>query len=166
MAAGPSAIAAIYMKYGDIKGGVAEINHSDWIEIDSFTWGTGRDVRPGRAGNAPPRPGPGSIAISKQADISTAAFMEHCSRATRTSEVIIHISEPAAPDRFWEYHLRDVRIGLCQSAGPTESITLNYEAVAWRPVRVTRQPRILGPQSVPLPREPEPLSDTRLPRER
>jgi len=35
---------AIYMKYGSIKGPVTTDGFKDWIELNSFQWGVGRDV--------------------------------------------------------------------------------------------------------------------------
>ena len=35
---------AIYLQYGDVKGEVTEPNHTDWIELSSFSWSVNRNI--------------------------------------------------------------------------------------------------------------------------
>src|SRR5262245_56642668 len=71
-----------YLKLGDIKGESADSNHKDWIEIQSYSWGTS-SARPGAA-----PPSPGTLTISKTLDKASPQLAQRCTAKQSVPEVV------------------------------------------------------------------------------
>jgi len=65
---------ALYMKYGDIKGAVTTDGFKDWIELNSFQWGTSRQIDSAARGSTArghSEPNLSEVTVTKPTDVAS-----------------------------------------------------------------------------------------------
>src|SRR5690348_18124860 len=65
---------AIYMKYGDIKGPVTTDGFKDWIELESFHWGSSRHIGTAARGSTSrehSEPTLAEVTVTKRTDLAS-----------------------------------------------------------------------------------------------
>jgi type VI secretion system secreted protein Hcp len=146
------AFVAIYMKYGNIKGDATQSDHEDWINIDDFTWQIDWNIQNRASIDAKnntrdgAHPTIGNIMVKKTADGATTHLLkaitnpeklngEHCIIRFLLTSLLTGTDHDAKRQPFLEYILYDTLITQIQmhadaNSRPTETITLNFTAVA------------------------------------
>jgi len=146
------AIAAVdmFIKIEGIDGESRDKDHSGWIEVESFSWGSqgasvrGRDASRGRSRQAEPVM-PGSLTITKSMDQASTSLMRACSSGKIFDEVIVDLlrtDEKTGLVQYTAYTLLEVRLTSCASSGSdersTENVTLNYSKIDYEYTPVDR----------------------------
>lgn len=135
-----AAHAAAYIKIAEIKGESTDRDHSDWIVLDSVSWGSSRGSRRAAGTGSVPRLGTvGDVVVVKQVDASSPKILEAITNGETFPTVELDLANPdgsqPAKEPFLRYTLSDVIItSYTLSAGaqgerPTESISFNYAKV-------------------------------------
>jgi len=143
--------AAIYMKFGDIKGESTDSNHIEWADIESFSWGIACEpTSPTGGGGTTVKP----LVITKRIDKSSPLLMLSCGTGQPIPEVTLELEDPSrnGGDSYYKITFEDVIVSSFQSGPtdgdslPTESVSFNYTKITWTyypadgspPVEVTR----------------------------
>jgi type VI secretion system secreted protein Hcp len=137
----PTTVAsAAYMKLGEIKGESIDAQHKEWIEVQSFSWGTSNAGRVGAtAGIATPAT-PGTLTITKKMDKASPVLMQRCSGSQKAPEVVVHLPSSQRGQGYMEYVLKDVIISACTQANGQESLSFNYSKIEMKSAVVTAAP--------------------------
>jgi type VI secretion system secreted protein Hcp len=128
--------APVYMKYGDIKGGVTAPGRADWIEILSVAHSL--QPVPGRSSLE------SSLHLTKPVDKASPKLMEHCAGGTVLPLAQLEFMEETPSQvRYFDIRLENVLITSIENSGgtadrPMESLSLNYEKITW--TYTTRRP--------------------------
>jgi type VI protein secretion system component Hcp len=121
-----------FVKLAEVKGESVDAQHKEWIEIESFSWGTSNS---GRVAAAPAVPGTppssGTLMITKTLDKSTPMLAQRCSGKQNVPEVTVHL--PSAGGMM-EYVLKDVMISACVQSSGRESLAFNYAKIEMKAV--------------------------------
>lgn len=133
------ALAAGYMKIGDIKGESTDEAHKDWINLLSVSSSIARSAA-ATARVAPRGPGrlrsarPGELFVVKQMDASSPKLQEALAKGTFFAEVEIHFQSTGDNEPYFTIKLENARISSVNpsspsSSTPRESFSLNYEEI-------------------------------------
>jgi type VI secretion system secreted protein Hcp len=120
---------AAFMKLGEIKGESVDSQHKDWIEIQSFSWGTSNAGRPGATTGIAAPTSPGTLTISKTMDKASPVILQRCSGKQNVPEVVVHLPSNQRGQAYMEYVLKDVFISSCTQANGRESLSFNYAKI-------------------------------------
>jgi type VI secretion system Hcp family effector len=120
---------AAFMKLGEIKGTSADAQHKEWIEIQSFSWGTSNSGRVAATVAAASPTSPGTLTITKILDKSTPLLAQRCSGNQSVPEVTVHLPSPQKGQAMMEYVMKDVIISSCNQANGQESLSFNYAKI-------------------------------------
>jgi type VI secretion system secreted protein Hcp len=130
---------AIYMKYGSIKGPVTTEGFKDWIELESFQWGVGRNVGTAARGSTSrehSEPTLHEINVTKRADIaSPKLFLDAVGgKLDNKVEIKFTTTTKGKVETFLAYKLENTGIsGYSMSSGgdmPSETLSLNFTKIA------------------------------------
>lgn len=147
LGASNAALAAGYLKIGDIKGEARDARHKNWIEIESWSWGQ----TAGASTQSAPSGGPGTLTIVKTTDKSTPKLQEACVSGKMFKDVELDLPSGGRAMTYTTYTMSDVRLSCAPAAPgvPTEQISFNFTKIEWdyRPGRETPKPRVQGYQS-------------------
>ena len=130
---------AVYMKFGDIKGSVTTDKFKDWIELDSFSFSTNRNVGTAARGAShreSTEPTIGEIHITKKVDTATPKLFMDAVAGHLDSKVTIKMTTTTknGVTDFLTYELTETGVSSysIQSHGdhPSESMTLNFTKVS------------------------------------
>ncbi len=160
-----AAAADIYLKFEGIKGSVAATGElcpgddlprdnaantragKDWIQIDSYQWGTARGMT-GTAGTAANReassPSVSEIAVTKMTDTATPKLAKPLARGSLTlkmpaGQCIVGARYPAATlnTPYMRYEMENVMVSSCSASSgggggslPMEEISFNYDKIS------------------------------------
>ena len=129
---------AIYMKFGDIKGSVTTDKYKDWIELDSFSFSTNRNVGTAARGalhRESSEPTIGEIHVTKKADTASpklfldavAGHLDNKIKITMTTTTKGGVTD------FLTYELAEAGVSSYSAASggdhPSESLTLNFTKI-------------------------------------
>ena len=129
---------AIYMKYGSIKGAVTTEGFKDWIELNSFQWGTGRGIASAAHSSTSrerSEPSLSEITVTKLMDVSSPKLFTESVAGELNNKVTITFTTTTknTVEPFLKYELENTGIsGYSVSSGgdmPSESISLNYTKI-------------------------------------
>jgi len=133
-----------YMKLGDIKGGVLQENHKDWIMINSWSISAARPVVSDQGSEESRHRGEsqvGEISVSKVIDKSTVYIVQDLLKGTVQKEAMIEMTTTEGDKKVKTYFtlkMTDVRITNHSLSGAgdegslaSESFSLNPTAVTW-----------------------------------
>ena len=133
---------AIYMKYGDIAGGVTTDGFKDWIQLHSFQWGIGRGVstphgsEDTREGS---EPSVSEVVVTKRMEKSSPKLWQDAVGGDFSAKVTITFTSTTKDkvESYLEYTFTDTGLsGYSASAGaddpPSESLSLNFAKVSWK----------------------------------
>jgi type VI secretion system secreted protein Hcp len=128
---------AIYIKYGDIKGGVTTEGFADQVELGSFQFGVGRGIASPTGSGADREASVASlseITVTKMFDKSSNKFlMESLMGEGRDCEITFTRTAQGQESAYLKYTLTDALIsGYSLSSGgdrPSESISINFVKV-------------------------------------
>src|SRR6476646_4200392 len=117
---------AIYMKYGSIKGPVTTDGFKDWIELESFHWGSSRHIGTAARGSTSrehSEPTLSEITVTKRTDVaSPKLFLDSVARKL-----------DGKVETFLTYSLEDTGVSnySLTSGGdmPMESLSLNFTKI-------------------------------------
>lgn len=132
---------AIYMNFNAlaIKGNVTAAGFEDWIEVDSFSLGTGRGISMevgNMANREATRPSISEVTISKMLDNASGGLFKESLTGVEGVEVKISIVQTGAKqvEKFAEYVLSDVLISSYSvnasgGSAPYESLSLSFSKI-------------------------------------
>lgn len=132
---------AIYVKFGDVEGGVTEDKHKGWIEVNSFQFGVARSVSSGAGGQTRESTAPSisEIVVSKVNDIASPKLYEDSLAGTFDTPVTIEMTQTTkkATETYLKIELTDCGISSysISSGGdaPMESLSLNFTKIEYIP---------------------------------
>ena len=108
---------AIYMNFNNkkIKGNVTAAGYEDWIELDSFSLGTGRGITMevgNMANREASRPSISEVSVTKMMDNASGGLFKESLTGVEGVVVQIHIVQTGAKqvEKFAAYELTDVLI--------------------------------------------------------
>lgn len=150
MALAGNALAAGFLKIGDIKGESTDQAHKDWIVIESWSFG---ESRPGTAAATTGKRQHAPFKVTKAVDKSSPMLQRAAQTGQTFERVYLDAAETGADGRetYLKYELENVMItSYSLSSGgdrPMESFALNYKAiktdtVPYRPARRTEKPEV------------------------
>ncbi len=128
---------AIYMNYNNlaVKGNVTADGYTDWIRLDSMSFGVGRHIsmEAGHMSNREAtRPNITEVAVSKMMDAASSGLFKESVTGSEGVKVVIDVVRTSADklEKFVTYELENVMISSYSvSAGaesaPAESISLS-----------------------------------------
>ena len=129
---------AIFMKYGDIKGEVTAEGYKDWIELNSFQFGSGRGISAGVGGGSKREasaPSLAEVVVTKTMDVASPLLFKE-SLAGKGVDVKIDLTRTDNNGKhvaYQKYVLSDTLVsGYSVSSGgdrPSESVSLNYTKI-------------------------------------
>ena len=123
-----------FVKLADVKGESVDAQHKEWIEIESFSWGTSNSGRLASKAAAPGTPpSSGTLMITKTLDKSTPMLAQRCSGKQGVPEMTVHLQNPRGPGLV-EYVLKDVMISACVQSTGRESLAFNYAKIEMKAV--------------------------------
>lgn len=134
----------MFIKIDGIEGESRDIEHSSWIEVESFSWEhMGISMSGQRASRIGTRQGepamPGSLTITKIEDKSSTSLMQVCAQGTNLDDVVVDVVETDAQTGIVQhstYTLSGVNLSGCSSSDsddrPIETFTLNYDKIAYK----------------------------------
>ena len=123
-----------FVKLVDVKGDSLDAQHKEWIEIESFSWGTSNSGRVATAAAAPGTPpSSGTLMITKTLDKSTPMLAKRCSGNQNVPELTVHLPSQAAPG-MTEYVLKEVVISACVQSNGRESVAFTYAKIEMKAV--------------------------------
>jgi type VI secretion system secreted protein Hcp len=135
---------ALYLKYGDIKGPVTTKGFEGWIECESFSWQTRREIGTAARGSTSrehSEPQIDDITVTKRTDIATPKlFLESVSGKLNTKVDIKFTTTDSPPLTYLALKLENVGLSLYsmtshghgasgQPGMPEEMLTLNFTKV-------------------------------------
>ena len=133
---------AIYLKYGDIAGGVTTDGFKDWIQLGSFQWGVGRGVtlphgsEDTREGS---EPSISEVVVTKRMEKASPKLWQDAVGGDFSAKVTIKFTSTTKDkvESYLEYEFSDTGLsGYSISAGsddaPQESLSLNFAKVTWK----------------------------------
>lgn len=147
---------AVYMKFGDVKGSVTTDKFKDWIELDSFSFSTSRNVGTAARGAAhreSSEPTIGEIHITKKVDTATPKLFTDAVAGHLDTKVKITMTTTTKGGitDFLTYELTEAGVSSYSVQGhgdhPSESLTLNFTKISktFKPL----DPKIAGtPETV------------------
>lgn len=124
----------IYMKFSNIKGSVGEANHKDWIELNSISFSTTRNVsqESGTDRRNVSAPSISKITVSKKAD-KASPYLFTSSVNDTGKECIIHLVRGGEkPNVYMEITLSNAMISnysfddQVESGEPRESMQISF----------------------------------------
>jgi len=132
MSPGIEAFTDYYLRIEGIQGESKALNHENWIEFDSYSWGMHRAADT-------MSPELGDLVITKCLDKASPKLYEACASGERIREAIIDVV--VEEQTFMVIKLEDVRISSVESSSdgggssmsdrPIESVSLNYQKIKW-----------------------------------
>ena len=130
---------AIYMKYGSVAGEVKTEGYTDWIELQSMSWGVGRGISSGAGGISKREasvPSLSEVTVTKTMDNATPELLKEALGGKLSTEVKIVLTRTDNKGKhvaFQTYTLTNTGISgySVSSAGdhPSETISLNFTKV-------------------------------------
>lgn len=129
---------AIYMKYGSIKGPVTTDGFKEWIELESFSWGVGRQIGTAARGaysREHSEPSIAEIIVTKRSDIATPKLLLDAVAGKLDNKVEIKFTTTTKNkvDTFLAYKMENTGLSgySLKSEGdmPMESLTLNFTKI-------------------------------------
>ena len=132
---------AIYIKFGDVEGGVTEDKHKGWIEVNSFQFGVARSVSSGAGGQTRESTAPSisEIVVSKVNDIASPKLYEDSLAGAFDTPVTIEMTQTTkkATETYLKIELTDCGVSSysISSGGdaPMESLSLNFTKIEYIP---------------------------------
>ena len=130
---------AVYMKFGSVKGSVTTDKYKDWIELDSFSFSTTRNVGTAARGamhRESSEPTIGEIHVTKKVDTATPKLFMDAVSGHLDNKVTIKMTttDKGGVTDFLTYELAEAGVSSysIQSHGdhPSESLTLNFTKVS------------------------------------
>lgn len=126
-----------FLRIQGIGGESSDQNHKDWIDVQSIAWG-GKNPASGVPRSGSQSKGPGSLVIVKRVDKASPLLRSKSGGGQTFSEVVLETpgTGPDGKPGVYIYKLTDVTIASLTSsgggsAGPQESVTLNYAKISW-----------------------------------
>ena len=128
----------IYVKYDVINGDVTEAGHVQWIEVNSFQWGVGRDISSptgGAADRESSAPSVSEIVVTKPTDIATVKLLGEAAAEGDGKDVTIDFCKTYKGNLsvYLSFVLNNTMIsGYSLSSGgdrPQESLSFNFTKV-------------------------------------
>src|SRR5689334_20442921 len=129
---------AIYMKYGDIKGPVMTDGFKDWIELESFHWGSSRHIGTAARGSTSrehSEPTLSEVTVTKRTDVASPKLMLDAVAGKLDSKVEIKFTTTTKGkvETFLTYKMENTGISnySLSSGGdmPVESLSLNFTKI-------------------------------------
>ena len=129
--------AAAYLKMGDIKGETTEKNHSEWIDVLSFSHSMENAVSSSSSGGSRSvgKAFLTDLVITKTLDKSSPLIAKSLTSGSNIPSVEIHLTNGVGVI-YLKYELVNVIISSYSMSGvggsgvyPTESISLNYQKI-------------------------------------
>lgn len=133
---------ALYMQFGkEIKGGVTEDKHKDWIELNSFQFGVARSVSSGAGGKTRESTAPSisEIVVTKVNDVASPKLYEDSLAGAFDTPVTIEMTQTTkkGTETYLKIELADCGISSysISSGGdaPMESLSLNFTKIDYTP---------------------------------
>ena len=132
---------SVFLNYEGIKGESSDDGHKDWIDVDSWEWGTTRQITSSTSTQGDRESSNATISdlkITKKMDSSSnRLFMESCCGTGKT--VKLHLSKTgtgSGADVYMEYTLKNALISHYHVGGisgdidrPSETITISFVEV-------------------------------------
>jgi type VI secretion system secreted protein Hcp len=130
------------MQFGkEIKGGVTEDKHKDWIELNSFQFGVARGVSSGAGGKTRESSAPSisEIVVTKVNDVASPKLYEDSLAGAFDTPVCIEMTQTTkkGTETYLKIELADCGISSysISSGGdaPMESLSLNFTKIDYTP---------------------------------
>ncbi|MGD9615000.1 MAG: Hcp family type VI secretion system effector [Alphaproteobacteria bacterium] len=131
---------AIYMKYGSVKGPVTTDGFKDWIELESFHWGSSRHIGTAARGSTSrehSEPALSEVTVTKHTDVaSPKLFLDSVAGKLDTKvEIKFTTTTKGKVETFLAYKLENTGISnySLSSGGdmPMESLSLNFTKITY-----------------------------------
>jgi type VI secretion system secreted protein Hcp len=128
---------SIYLKYEGITGSVKTKGYEGWIELQSFSFGTSRNVANNRQhGRDSGEPSLTEIHVSKLVDAGSAKLFGESVASTLNKKVNIEFTQTIKDtvQPYLKYELTDTGVSNYQISGspeqlPIESMSLNFAKI-------------------------------------
>src|SRR6476660_380270 len=129
---------AIYMKFGSIKGPVTTDGFKDWIELESFHWGSSRHIGTAARGSTTrehSEPNLSEVTVTKLTDVASPKLFLDAVAGKLDSKVTVKFTTTTKGkvETFLTYEMENTGLGRysISSAGdvPTESLSLNFTKI-------------------------------------
>ncbi len=129
----------MFLKIEGIDGeSTAAGGHSDWIEIESFSWGASRPPTSTRRTRGGGRTSFSDLSVVKKVDAASPNLYLACASGKHYPSATLQIRKAGeGPVLYMEYRLENVRISSVSvsssegSAEPVEEVTLSYGKIVW-----------------------------------
>ena len=140
----------IYMKFGSIDGDVTTQGYKDWIELNSFQYGVGRNVSSGAGGRTRESSAPNisEIVVTKHFDKASAKLYQDSVAGTFDTKVEIKMNTTTKnkTETFLSFELTDCGVSSysLSSGGdnPMESLSLNFLKIMVTPTPLDKSGQI------------------------
>ncbi|VAW45399.1 Putative cytoplasmic protein USSDB7A [hydrothermal vent metagenome] len=125
---------SIFVKYDGIKGEASDSGHKDWMDVESISWGVGRQITSSTSTQGDRESSNAVITdlvINRFMDSATPKlFIESCCGTGK--DVIIHLSKTgkgSGTDVFMEYTLKNALISSYNVSADTNDTSRPMEAI-------------------------------------
>jgi type VI secretion system secreted protein Hcp len=140
----------IYMKFGGIDGDVTTDGYKNWIELNSFQYGVGRNVSSGAGGSTRESSAPNisEIVVTKHFDKASAKLYQDSVAGTFDTKVEIKMNTTTKnkTETFLTFELTDCGVSSysLSSGGdaPMESLSLNFLKIMVTPTPLDKSGQI------------------------
>ena len=121
-----TALAQGFVNIGSIKGESTDKGHVGWINVISHNFKGGPPDTRGQRGH-------GEIVIVKKVDKASPTLNQSCASGKSFPAVIIEFKRTDGKSGYIRYTFQNAAISSVTpvGSGGTESVSLNYESVAW-----------------------------------
>jgi type VI secretion system secreted protein Hcp len=149
----------IYMKFGDITGGVTTDGYKGWIELDSAQFGVSRNITSGARGQQREGSAPNisEIVVTKVEDQSSSELFKEAVGSRHGNKVEIKFSTTSKnkTETYLTLELSDCAISSYNLSGhggdehshPHESLSLNFTKIVFIPTPLDSKGNIkMGPR--------------------
>jgi type VI secretion system secreted protein Hcp len=128
----------MFLKLGDIKGESTDERHQDWIEIESFSWGTSQALPAVQAAAAAGKVSLQDFHFVQRVNKSSPILMQAVCTGEHLPDAILAVSRKAGEKQqdYLIVKLEDVLVSSYQTGGssgadaPMEQISLNFNKVS------------------------------------
>ena len=127
-----------FLKVDGIDGESTDANHTNWIELTSFSAGMSQPVSTSSAtgGRTAERVNIGDIVVTKTVDKASPTLAQACCDGRHISEVKIEVCEASGDKHtYLVYTMEDVIVSSVSVGGggdkPSESVSFNFGKLKW-----------------------------------
>ena len=133
-----------YLKADPLKGESTDIDHEEWIEVESWSFGVTQPTSgpSGTGGRSAARADFQSLCITKAVDKSSVDLNLHCAKGDHIEKMILEVcQETGEKVNYWKMEFENAMVQSVSISGggsmrPAESVCFVYDKCIWTYVAV------------------------------